>query len=170
MRQQSASEFQRQNSRRLWVAVLFLIALLVVGLGLFAYVVAAFVTSGNPRALVTDLRQASECTQSHLKLTAEAADRYYRDKGEYPERIGDLHPMYLENRGALFCPADNDRAGKDTSFEYHRPEPGRTAGAVLACDHHAQMRLEVRMGKDSRPGFTRWEIRTVAKLARAVDG
>lgn len=163
MRRRSASEFQRQTSRRLWTAVGFLIALVLVGMGLFAYSIAALLTSGNPRALVTDLSQAADCARNHLKPTAEAVDRYYRDKGEYPEHLADLYPLYLENRQSLFCPADPNGTRKETSFIYRPPVPAGEKAPLLVCPHHAQVRLEVHPGKHARPGFGRWEIRAEAK-------
>lgn len=158
MRQRSSRDFQRVNSRRLWTAVFFLVALVIFALMSASYFVAGMLTSGGSKGLIQEISQAAECGRNHLLPTAAAIDRYARGTGKYPEQIDDLLPMYLEKQEVLRCPADTTTPKGESSFLYHRPQPGDTDAVLLECPHHNTLLMGVRARGKTEPGKTFWEL------------
>ncbi|MDH7568171.1 MAG: hypothetical protein QHJ73_01125 [Armatimonadota bacterium] len=156
MRERRPTDFQQQNSRRLWFVVSFLVGLLLVGLALASYLFAVLLTSGGPD-VVSSWTKAAECMRDHLLPTAEAMERYRRDNDRYPQRIEEVYPTYLESEDALRCPADPEKQRKGSSFRYTPPGPGERVPRLI-CPHHPHVVLEARPQGQSRMGRVQWRV------------
>jgi hypothetical protein len=65
-----------------------------------------------------------------------ALQRYRTHRGEYPERLLDLHPDFVTKRSIFHCPADTSPP-ESVSYIYSRPKPDAPKSTiVLICDHH----------------------------------
>lgn len=157
MRQQTAAEFERANSRRLWTSLGFLFVLILV-LVAMAWYLAFLLASGKGPKLVARWQQVEQCRRYHLPQAAAAAERYCRDKGHYPAHIEDVYPEYLADRSALRCPADTATDPSKSSFTYQPPDPAHPDRPMLTCSHHGPITLTVVPQGPLDPGNTEWEV------------
>lgn len=154
----TATEFRRINSRRLWMGVGFLVLLVLVSMAYGSYLIARLLLTGDAPSTVTGYRLAGECMRDHLLPVAHAAERYYRDKGHYPERIEEVYPTYLEKRSALTCPATEGEG-----FTYTPPQELKPNEPIVACPHHPFGILKVVPRGKLNPGHTQWQVRAVPR-------
>ena len=54
----------------------------------------------------------------------------------------------------LRCPADTTTPKGESSFLYHRPQPGDTDAVLLECPHHNTLLMRVRARGKTEPGKT----------------
>ena len=91
----------------------------------------------------------------------DALERYRTRYGQYPAKLADLYPTFLEDRSVLHCPADT-RAKDVVSYDYYPPAanaPGSTV--IVECKRHiileGQPPLALQLTKDGQvlsQGFT----------------
>lgn len=61
------------------------------------------------------------CYTSLLQEIGKAIQSYYKEHGEYPEFLSDLHPIFLADANVLICPADK-KDGKPLFSQLIDPE------------------------------------------------
>ncbi|HEX3000164.1 MAG TPA: hypothetical protein VHR86_08000 [Armatimonadota bacterium] len=160
MKGQSASDFQLQNSRRLWRSVGFLITLLLVALLLGSYLL-VFVARGGGPDFFSHYQLVGECASKHMMPLASAIDRYHRDTDRYPDRLEQLYPDYLSSKAPLYCPADPSARNNSTSYEYYPPRPGGRSFPEFRCNHHGSAILCLKAQGVQDDGTLRWVVRVL---------
>lgn len=83
-----------------------------------------------------------ECMMNMGQISG-ALDRYKQKKGEYPQKLEDLYPNFLEDISVLHCPSDSSPINKP-SYEYEIPnkkDPPDTI--VVCCKRHKIMNTEM---------------------------
>ena len=158
MRQQTAEEFERANSRRMWRTVGFVLVLLLAVIMAASYLFTLIATGGG-RDLIGRAQQAGTCVQQRLMPLSAAIERCHRDKGTYPERVEDVYPVYLKYRATLRCPADPEPHPPGSSFIYRRPDPARPGLPLMECLHHRPILLQVVPRGKPEDGVQDWEVR-----------
>lgn len=98
------------------------------------------VATRNPavRQLYSSGKSVGICELQMAEIGA-ALDRYVIKNGKYPDRLTDLYPKFLENRGLLHCPAD-PRPKNVVTYVYFQPrisDPG--SKIVLICNHQVNV-------------------------------
>lgn len=83
---------------------------------------------------VRDAKDVKDC-KKNLTAVYESMLRYRQINDEFPEKLEDLWPKFLETRDPLHCPVDPN-AG-EISYEYTRPDDKTPPDAVvLTCRWH----------------------------------
>ena len=114
------------------------ISCLVVAVVFAAFVALVAVVAGrNPafRHFYASSKAVGIC-QLQMEEIGAALNRYVTKNGDYPPKLEDLYPKFLEKKGLLHCPADR-RSKEIVSYLYFRPkvsDPG--SKVILKCTHH----------------------------------
>jgi hypothetical protein len=103
---------------------------------------------------VPNLRNYAICIEQSQEIAA-ALNRFATKNDQYPEKLEELYPRFIEKKSVLHCPLDKS-APDAVSYEYHRPAmdaPDDTV--VLICRRHVlfkgQPAVIVATRKDGTP-------------------
>lgn len=94
------------------------------------------IATKNPvvRQLYSSGKSVGICELQMVEIGA-ALQRYVTKNGKYPDRLADLYPKFLENRGLLHCPADR-RTKNVVTYVYFQPQTSDSGSKiVLMCTH-----------------------------------
>ncbi len=115
-----------------------LAALLLCMLALLLFM-AVTTKDGSLTNLYNAWLNVEKCRRNLTEL-GPALTRYHNRNGEYPEKLEQLYPDYLNSQDILWCPTDKERSGP-AGYTYKRPKadaPGSTI--ALQCHRHKPTR------------------------------
>ncbi len=120
------------------------LVVLIIGILITIWLVVSVSKNPTFKKVFSGAKLVAEC-QLHLANPSgtqdiyDALERYKTRYGQYPAKLADLYPTFLEDKAILHCPADT-RPKDVVSYDYYPPTDKSPANAVIVeCRRHVVM-------------------------------